>query len=145
MSRVGICLKLLSTVDLPLPIKRAELTELITFSRSGTEMKKVLLTIAAIALLAAPASAQVYSLWSDETMTSCDFFTEDTYVFYDVFLMITPGPTGVSGAEYTLSMPPGYNINSSVASTLISLTLGSDVGDPGNQPGALCRRLRRRR
>ncbi len=32
-------------------------------------MKKILLTIAAIALFAVPASAQVYSIWSDAEMT----------------------------------------------------------------------------
>ena len=67
-------------------------------------MKKILLTIAAIALLAAPASAQMYSIWSDETMTDCDFYGA-AYGPFNVYLLLEPGPTGVFGAEYMFTLP----------------------------------------
>ena len=101
-------------------------------------MKKILLTIAAIALLAAPASAQVYSLWSDEEMQVCDFHTEDIYVYYTVFIMVEPGPDGVSGAEYKLIAPPGANFNEVLASPFASAALGSVVGAPGNSVAIAC-------
>lgn len=96
-------------------------------------MKKILLTIAAIALFAVPASAQVYSLWSDETMSECDFFG-DAYAAFNVYLMLEPGPTGVFAAEYMLVMPAtpaNVIVQLATPSPDISVAMGSATGEPG--------------
>jgi hypothetical protein len=93
-------------------------------------MKKVLLTIAAIALFAVPASAQVYSLWGDVEMNSCSAEVGQ-YGQFDVYLMIEPGPLGVRAAEYMVTGIAGLTsvVSEEVAPT--TLTQGAPLGPPG--------------
>lgn len=100
-------------------------------------MKKILLTIAAIALFAAPASAQMFSLWSDETMSECDFYTAAPYVTYNVYLMLEPGPTGAFGAEYMLTLPLQQLVQVPTPSPAIAVAMGNATGTPGISLGFL--------
>lgn len=94
-------------------------------------MKKILLTIAAIALFAAPASAQMYSVWSDATMTVCEFNTAAPYVPFNVYLMLEPGPTGVFGAEYRFSAPATIIAQVTTPSPLIAVAMGDALNGTG--------------
>jgi hypothetical protein len=100
-------------------------------------MKKILLTIAAIALFAVPASAQMYSLWSDASMTACEFYTAAPYVAYNVYLMLDPGPDGAFAAEYMLTIPAGQLVQVPTPSPLISVAMGNATGLPGISLGFL--------
>ena len=70
-------------------------------------MKKILLTIAAIALFAAPVSAQygTYSVWTDAEKTACDA-SGGAYAAFNIVLLMEPGPEGIFGAEFAWAMPP---------------------------------------
>lgn len=71
-------------------------------------MKKALLIIAAIALLAGPASAQVLSVWADEGMTTCEQFNIFPYMEVPVYMFLEPGPWGATAVEYMMTTPePG--------------------------------------
>ncbi len=59
-------------------------------------MKKVILAIAAIALLAAPASAQVLSLWGEEAMSTCSATTDGPYQAINLYVFLDPGPEGAT-------------------------------------------------
>ena len=94
-------------------------------------MKKVLLTIAAIALFAAPASAQMYYLFSDEAMTTCES-TNGAYMGFPVLLLLEPGPMGVFGAEYYMDFPANIIQNPApVPFPGIAVSMGDAVGGAG--------------
>jgi hypothetical protein len=72
-------------------------------------MKRILLTIALIAVFAVPASAQVFSLWGDLDQTACDAYSGGgAYYTYHVYVFVEPAPVtgdypaGSFGAEYML-------------------------------------------
>jgi hypothetical protein len=117
-----------------LPNKRAELTEFVIFSRSETEMKKVLLTIAAIALFAVPASAQVLSIWADEGMTSCEH-AGPAFAGFDVYLVLEPGTLGAFAAEYQLVIPANLLVQFTYPSDAISIVKDNPIGPPGVSVG----------
>ena len=94
-------------------------------------MKKILLTIAAIALFAAPASAQMFSLWADEGMTSCAVQT-GPYTPFTIFVFLDPGPDGAFAAEYKLVGPVGHF---STANTKAAFVSGATIGVPFGAPG----------
>jgi hypothetical protein len=94
-------------------------------------MKKILLTIAAIALFAAPASAQVYSLWADEAMTSCAV-TTNPYTPFTIFVFLDPGPDGAFAAEYKLVGPAGHFSTANEKAAFVS---GATIGVPFGAPG----------
>jgi len=95
-------------------------------------MKKILLTIAAIALFAAPASAQMFSLWADEGMTSCEFHSAAPYQAFTIDVCLDPGPEGAFAAEYKLIGPEGHFSNGSVKAPFVSAaTIGVPFGAPG--------------
>jgi hypothetical protein len=93
-------------------------------------MKKILLTIAAIALFAAPASAQMLSLWTDEAMTACDFYGAQ-YAQFPVYLMLEPGPEGAFAVEYAQYFPAGLILNVTNSSPAISVA-SPDPANPGS-------------
>ena len=97
-------------------------------------MKKILLTIAAIALFAVPASAQVLSLWSDAEMTSCDHYGA-ALAGFDVFLMLEPGPIGAFAAEYQLVVPANLLVQFTYPSDAISIVKDNPIGPPGVSVG----------
>ena len=94
-------------------------------------MKKILLTIAAIALFAAPASAQMYSLWADEGMTSCEVHT-NPYTPFTIFVFLDPGPEGAFAAEYKLTGPVGHFSTANLKAPFVS---GATIGVPFGAPG----------
>lgn len=96
-------------------------------------MKKVLLTIAAIALMAGPASAQMFSVWADAEQNACDVTLAGPYTPFHVFVFMEPGPDGAFAAEYKLATPvghfsPGGNI---IAPFVSGATIGNWYGSPG--------------
>jgi len=93
-------------------------------------MKKILLTIAAIALFAAPVSAQVYSVWGDAEMTTCESYGAP-YAAFPVFLILEPGPTGVFGAEYMLTVPTNLVVQVTNPSPVISVAMGDATNGAG--------------
>ena len=102
-------------------------------------MKKILLTIAAIALFAAPVSAQMMSVWADAEMASCEVFGT-AYVTFPVFLMLEPGPDGAFAAEYRLSVPAGLLVQVTNPAADISVAMGDATNGAGISIGFLsCR------
>ena len=99
-------------------------------------MKKILLTIAAIALFAAPASAQMYSVWGDAEMTTCDA-DGAAYEAFPVFLILEPGPTGAFAAEYRLSVPTNLVVQVTNPSPEISVAMGDATNGAGISLGFL--------
>ncbi|MDD3643584.1 MAG: hypothetical protein PHQ19_09005 [Candidatus Krumholzibacteria bacterium] len=96
-------------------------------------MKKVLLTIAAIALLAAPATAQKFSLWTDATQSACDVTLAAPYTPFHVVVFLEPGIAGAFAVEYKLATPeghfsPGGNV---IAPFVSGATIGNWFGAPG--------------
>lgn len=69
-------------------------------------MKRILLTIALVAVLAAPASAQFISLWADENMTECSV-TPGAGGTFDLYVFIEPDSRGIFGAEFSIDNPSG--------------------------------------
>ena len=68
-------------------------------------MKKILLTIAAIALLAAPANAQLISLWADMEMSECSVTNDVMAGTFTFYVFIEPDSRGIFGAEFRLVNP----------------------------------------
>jgi len=96
-------------------------------------MKKVLLIIAAIALMAAPATAQKFSLWTDVNQSGCDVMGVGSYTPFHVVVFLEPGLDGAFAAEYKLTTPvghfsPGGNI---IAPFVSGATIGNWYGSPG--------------
>ncbi len=96
-------------------------------------MKKILLTIAAIALFAAPVSAaSVLSLWADEGMSACEVYTAAPYQAFNVFVFLEPGMDGAFAVEYMLAAPAGHFAPSMVINPVVSAaTIGVWFGEPG--------------
>ncbi len=95
-------------------------------------MKKVILTIAAIALFAVPASAHVLSLWADEGMTSCQVEMPGIYTPFNVFVFLEPGTDGAFAVEYKLQILPGHFSNGQVINpNVAAATIGVWIGSPG--------------
>ena len=93
--------------------------------------KGILLMIAAISLLAASASAQMYHLYSDESMTTNHYFGE-AYIGFPVLLILEPGPDGAFGAEYYMEFP--HNIIQNPAPVPfpgIAVSMGDPIGGAG--------------
>ncbi|MDD3643585.1 MAG: hypothetical protein PHQ19_09010, partial [Candidatus Krumholzibacteria bacterium] len=57
-------------------------------------MRKVLLLAAAVAFLAAPASAQKLSLWTDTSMSNCQVSLAGPYTAFHVVVFLEPGIDG---------------------------------------------------
>ncbi len=94
-------------------------------------MKKILLTIAAIALFAAPASAQMFSLWGEEAMQTCDVQT-GPYTAFTIYVFLEPGPEGAFAAEYKLTGPAGhFSTLNEKAAFISAATIGVPFGAPG--------------
>ncbi len=95
-------------------------------------MKKVILTIAAIALFAVPASANVLSLWADDAMTSCEVTTAAGYQPFNVFVFLEPGVEGAFAVEYKLEILPGHFSTVQTPNPVVSgATIGVWFGSPG--------------
>lgn len=99
-------------------------------------MKKILLTIAAIALFAVPASAQMFSVWGDAGMTTCENFGA-AYTPFPVYLMLEPGPDGAFAAEYRLSVPASLIVQVTNPSADISVAMGDATNGDGISLGFL--------
>jgi hypothetical protein len=96
-------------------------------------MKKILLTIAAIALFAAPVSAaSVLSLWADEGMSVDEVYKTAPYQAFNVYVFLEPGADGAFAVEYKLIAPPGHFSPSMVINPVVSAaTIGVWFGEPG--------------
>jgi hypothetical protein len=70
-------------------------------------MKKALLTIAAIALLAAPASAQMVGIYADEAGTIGCVECQPIYVPLNTYVVLWPGSLGggATALEYRMEVP----------------------------------------
>ena len=96
-------------------------------------MKKILLTIAAIALFAAPVSAaSVLSLWADEGMSIDEVYKTLPYQAFNVYVFLEPGVNGAFAVEYMLATPAGHFANPVTVSPVVSAaTIGVWYGSPG--------------
>lgn len=96
-------------------------------------MKKILLTIAAIALFAAPVSAaSVLSVWADDGMTACETYTAAPYQPFNVYVFLEPGADGAFAVEYKLIAPVGHFATVQTPSPVVSeATIGVWFGSPG--------------
>ncbi len=96
-------------------------------------MKKVLLTIAVIALFAVSASATpVLSLWADDAMTSIDVMTGAPYQPFNVYVFLEPGVDGAFAVEYKLEILPGHFSSAQAINPVVSAaTIGVWFGSPG--------------
>lgn len=91
-------------------------------------MKRILLTIALIAVLAAPASAQLISLWADENMDECSV-TPGMGGLFDLYVFIEPDARGIFGAEFSIDnpsasiffTPPGVPFDNPAANITVSM------------------------
>ena len=82
-------------------------------------------------LFAVPASAQMYHLYSDEAMTSCENYN-GAYMGFTVLLILDPGPDGAFGAEYYMEFPPNIIQNPApVPFANIAVSMGDAVGGAG--------------
>lgn len=68
-------------------------------------MKRILLIIAAVAMLAAPVNAQLISLWADEGMTECDVKGVVMAGEFDFYVFVEPDVRGIFGTEFKLVQP----------------------------------------
>ena len=95
-------------------------------------MKKILLTIAAIALLAAPASANVLSIWADVDMLNMEVATAAPYAPFNVYVFLEPGADGAFAVEYKLIAPLGHFSTVQLPNPVVSAaTIGVWFGAPG--------------
>lgn len=99
-------------------------------------MKKILLTIAAIALFAVPANAQMYSVWTDAGFTDCDY-TGPNYMPFPVYFVLEPGPTGAFAAEYKFNVPSNLLTQETHPSPVISVAEGTATNGYGISVGFL--------
>jgi hypothetical protein len=99
-------------------------------------MKRILLTIALIAMFAAPASAQLISLWADEEMTQCGVYPgAPPNNTFDLYVFVEPDGRGLFGAEFKVVNPsmaifiasPGTGTANPAAN--ITVSMGAYFGD----------------
>ena len=91
-------------------------------------MKRILLTIALVAVLAAPASAQKISLWADENMNEIEV-TPGMGGTFDLYVFIEPDARGIFGAEFSIDnpsasiffTPPGVPFDNPAANITVSM------------------------
>ena len=92
----------------------------------------VVMTIALSGIWAMPALTQTFSLWSDESMSSCSAYMYQ-YETFTVYVFLEPGPDGAFAAEYKLVVPDSIISISDEPNSFISTagTIGTPVGPPG--------------
>jgi hypothetical protein len=95
-------------------------------------MKKILLTIAAIALFAAPVSANVLSMYADADMLNMEVTTGAPYQPFNVYVFLEPGVDGAFAVEYMLAALPGHFSTTMDINPVVSgATIGVWFGSPG--------------
>ena len=95
-------------------------------------MKKVLLTVAMVALLAGAASAQPkIGMWLEETMENCDFMAPAPFSQFSVWVWVEPSVNGAFCAEYKMVAPANVIVQSAVENPDAALSMGAAVGAPG--------------
>ena len=82
-------------------------------------------------VIASPVQSQVFSLWGDEAMTSCEVQTTP-YTPFTIYVFLDPGPDGAFAAEYKLIGPPGHFSTSNAKAAFVS---GATIGVPFGAPG----------
>lgn len=96
---------------------------------------KRLFQIAAIVLpifIAGQAASQMYSLFEDDRMCSCDFFPTGPYQPFDVYVYLETPEEGAFAAEYKLSLMPGhFSIEQYIAPFVSAAVTGKWHGSPG--------------
>lgn len=105
-------------------------------------MKRILLTIAAIAMFAAPVNAQYVSLWADEGMDECAIWNDTNGAVISFYVFVMPDSRGMYAVELRLEKPsddilsygePEYN-----EAAEINLISGSWFGDEMKVAVATC-------
>jgi len=97
-------------------------------------LKKLIIPIfISLILCLIPASShpQVFSLWADESMTTCGIYA-DQYETYTVYVFLDPGTDGAFAAEYQLMLPDSHvSIQDDPNSFISGATIGNPTGPPG--------------
>jgi hypothetical protein len=77
--------------------------------------------------------AQVFSLWGDEGMTTCEVHTAAPYQPFNVFVFLEPGIDGAFYVQYKLKILPGHFSIGQVINPVVSdaATIGVWFGSPG--------------
>lgn len=68
-------------------------------------MKRILLIIAAVVMLAAPVNAQLISLWADEAMSECSATVGTMGGTFSFYVFVEPDTRGIFGTEFKLTNP----------------------------------------
>jgi hypothetical protein len=94
--------------------------------------KRAAVVVTVIMLAASPVSAQMMSLWGDESMSTCDHVATGAYTPFEVYVFLDPGPEGAFAVEYMLWIPPGHFSTIQTPAPFVSTaTIGSWTGAPG--------------
>jgi len=99
-------------------------------------MKRILLTVLLLCAFAAPAMGQYFSLWADEGQSASEFWTDDPYKAFTIYVFLDPGSDGAFGAEYKLTIPAGHFSTGTTQAQFISTAIiGTPCGAPGISAG----------
>jgi hypothetical protein len=82
--------------------------------------------------LAGQATAQLYSLWEDDRMCSCDFFPTAPYQTFTVYVYLEIPEEGASAAEYKMTtLPNCIAMEQNIAPFVAGTATGKWLGSPG--------------
>ncbi len=82
--------------------------------------------------IAGQAAAQMYSLWEDDRMCSCDFFPTTSFETFTVYVYLETPEEGASAAEYKMTTLPNCVMMEQEIAPFVSETItGSWLGSPG--------------
>ncbi len=81
----------------------------------------------------APAShSQMFSLWGDEQVTTCETYTQGSYFPFSFYIFLEPGDEGAIGAEFKMIIPESHFSTVWFQSPVVSdSTTGVWYGSPG--------------
>jgi hypothetical protein len=82
--------------------------------------------------IAGQAAAQMYSLWEDDRMCSCDFFPTAPYQTFDIYVYLETPEEGAFAAEYKMtSLPNCVMMEQYIAPFVSETAAGSWLESPG--------------
>ncbi len=103
-----------------------------TVRSEQTKFIVVLLCVLLTAVAPWPARTQMLSLWADDAMCGCDFFSTSPYQPFNVYVFLDPDTEGAFSVEYKLKTLPGHFSTARVLSPVVSgATIGTWLGSPG--------------
>ena len=81
---------------------------------------------------ARPAYSQIFSLWADEGMNTCEVIDQAPFSPFTVYVFLEPALDGAVAAEYKLTVLAGHFASATNPAPFVSgVTIGSWIGSPG--------------